>query len=164
VVGATQVSAGETSSNGHTCARLGDGAVTCWGSNSHGQLGGPAAWRRAGSGVKRAQLVRAGYEYSCALLAGGTVSCWGRNDKGQLGDGKTTDRAAPAAVPGVSGAVDPRWPTTRPARSWVTAACAAGARPSAGNLRSAPAAPPTAVAGIGGVAGIDAGYPAGCWS
>src|SRR3712207_7610633 len=38
-----------------------------------------------------------------SLLADGTVRSWGSNNDGQLGDGTTTDRLAPAAVPGLTG-------------------------------------------------------------
>jgi alpha-tubulin suppressor-like RCC1 family protein len=43
---------------------------------------------------------------TCALLADGTLRCWGWNQYGQLGDGTTSDRGAPVAVSGVSGATD----------------------------------------------------------
>lgn len=63
----------------HTCARLLDGTISCWGSNVEGSCSGAAPTFVptviAGlSGVK--QIAVSGYE-SCAVLAGGTARCWG---------------------------------------------------------------------------------------
>ncbi len=92
--------------NFHSCARLDDGTVKCWGYNSNGQLGSgdtqargdapgemgsalPAA--NLGSGRSAAQLV-AGGAHTCARLDNGAVKCWGSNSFGQLGLGDTVDR------------------------------------------------------------------------
>jgi alpha-tubulin suppressor-like RCC1 family protein len=87
---ATQLSAARAT----TCARLGDGSVHCWGSNSDGQLGlddvkptwdeyehmspMPAAIRDP------ALRVDVGPHNVCAVLGPNKVSCWGQNDKAQL--------------------------------------------------------------------------------
>jgi alpha-tubulin suppressor-like RCC1 family protein len=94
---ATAIAAGLS----HTCARLNDGTVKCWGRNDWGQLGlGDTDDRgvdpcemgddlpsvNLGTG-KRATAIAAGLNHTCARLNDGTVKCWGRNDWGQLGLG-----------------------------------------------------------------------------
>jgi alpha-tubulin suppressor-like RCC1 family protein len=105
-----------TSGIDHTCALLVDGKVSCWGSNSSGQLGVGAPGNRStpsapinlqGSG--RAKAIRAGGSHTCALHTDGTIACWGYNLYGQLGDGGTTNQFAThdvVGMPGGSVAVD----------------------------------------------------------
>jgi alpha-tubulin suppressor-like RCC1 family protein len=96
-----EVSAGYS----HTCAVLDSGAVKCWGSADHGELGlGNSVSRgfslaHMGDNLRAVSLdtsgvlrVRAGQERTCALFAGGRVKCWGANAVGQLGLGDTEDR------------------------------------------------------------------------
>lgn len=84
----------------HTCARLLDGSVRCWGSNASGQLGlgqpgtvgddeTPASVGPVPVGGVTQSLV-AGWFHTCALLDGGSVRCWGRGNNGRLGYGNTT--------------------------------------------------------------------------
>jgi alpha-tubulin suppressor-like RCC1 family protein len=103
---AAQISAGQL----HTCARLGDGRVVCWGDDSAGQIGdgtiGGSRPPTAVDGIDDAVDVAAGGEHTCAVRATGSIVCWGRNDRGQLGDGTTTARSTPAEVPGITDAVE----------------------------------------------------------
>ena len=86
----------------HTCARLEDGTVRCWGSNGSGELGDGTTTQRSApvavTGIGTASKISTGSSHSCALLTDGTVRCWGRNDSGQLGDASTTERHTPVAV------------------------------------------------------------------
>jgi alpha-tubulin suppressor-like RCC1 family protein len=67
----------------HTCALLTDGKITCWGSNSRGQLGRTGASQYVPPspivlpGPGTAVDVDTGSYHSCALLTDSTVACWG---------------------------------------------------------------------------------------
>ena len=94
----------------HVCARRTDGTVSCWGSNSYGQLGrgAPSSGASAPMNVPlpaAATRVFAQAYSTCALLADATLSCWGQNDYGVLGDGTRTTRGTPLVVPGLTGVV-----------------------------------------------------------
>jgi alpha-tubulin suppressor-like RCC1 family protein len=92
----------------HTCG-LKDGGLSCWGENSHGQLGDgsatdspvPVAVSEMVSGIS---AISAGQGDTCALKDGG-VWCWGWNLDGQLGNNSTTDSPAPVAVLGLESGV-----------------------------------------------------------
>ncbi len=92
----------------HTCARIANGTVQCWGLNSSGQLGNGTTSNSSApvtvSGLSGVSEVAAGYAYTCALLnagPGGTVQCWGDNTYGQLGNGNTTQITSPGPVIGL---------------------------------------------------------------
>jgi alpha-tubulin suppressor-like RCC1 family protein len=78
----------------HTCARLQNGNIQCWGGNIHGQAG-QMAIDDAGitaptnvQGITNALQITSGWgDFSCAVVKGGTVWCWGGNFSGQLGRG-----------------------------------------------------------------------------
>ena len=104
----------------HTCAVHADHTVSCWGSNSTGQLGlggSPAQGSCAESdgsnvacvtspavvpGLTDVVEVRAGERHTCARKSDGTVVCWGTNFDGELGDGTNTNRSSPVAVAGLA--------------------------------------------------------------
>lgn len=92
----------------HTCARLADGRVKCWGSNDSGQLGNsvnlstleanpvPVFVQDTGGGdLRDVTRLGLGAAHSCALLVDGRVKCWGRNSYGQLGQAVATGPDVP---------------------------------------------------------------------
>jgi len=91
-------------SSGHyqTCAILDDGSVSCWGSNTGGQLGDGTTMNRnkptltssLGTG-RTAVAISSGNSHTCAILDNASVSCWGSNYFGLLGDGTITQRRTP---------------------------------------------------------------------
>ena len=98
---ATTVAAGRF----HTCARLDNGQLKCWGFNLNGRLGlGNTADRGDGAGemgnslpavtlgTGRTAAAIAADDHTCAVLDNGSVKCWGDNTSGALGAGDTADR------------------------------------------------------------------------
>lgn len=89
----------------HTCARLDNNSVKCWGNGASGRLGYEGTASRGdganemgdnlptvnlGTGRTALKIV-AGLDYTCALLDNNTVKCWGENQRGQLGKDSTAD-------------------------------------------------------------------------
>lgn len=90
-----------TASN-HTCARLGNGDVKCWGLNDSGQLGdGTRLNRNAPVSVQAlpfgVRILTADGHHTC-VAATFAAYCWGSNSDGQLGDGTTQNRLTPVQV------------------------------------------------------------------
>jgi hypothetical protein len=92
----------------HSCARLGDGAVACWGHDDLGELGpadaGPDAVSWAPVVVTGLPPVvgiaaSAGAAHTCALTGDAGVFCWGDNSQGQLGVTQGAPHPVPVAVP-----------------------------------------------------------------
>jgi alpha-tubulin suppressor-like RCC1 family protein len=94
----------------HSCARLANTEVRCWGRADRGQMGtGLAAGfasfpgtvvNGAGTAALRGvtQVVAGGF-HTCALLTDRTVRCWGTNGVGELGNGASgADRNRPVVV------------------------------------------------------------------
>ncbi len=161
----------ETGQN-HSCARLRDGTVWCWGYNSSGQLGdGTSEQRNAPvqvAGLAGATALAVGQGHACALLAGGTVKCWGST--GGSGGGRT---ASPVTVAGA---------TDLTAGNFATCAVVAGApqcwgqnyegkllAPRTQSVINAPTALPgvagvrTVALGIGYQCAVAATGPVRCW-
>src|SRR5438094_3909191 len=95
----------------HTCMRLPDGTVQCWGRNNFGQLGNGDGSLTSSSvpvpvrDLTNATSVVSGDAHSCALLGDGTLQCWGVGDSGQRGDGTFNNiSTVPVAVVGMGGA------------------------------------------------------------
>jgi alpha-tubulin suppressor-like RCC1 family protein len=96
---AAEVSAGED----HTCARLTDGTLWCWGWNYHGQLGDgshtdsstPVQVDRLGTVVTQ---ISTGRDFTCARETDDSLWCWGYDDYGELGNGTTLEKTIPTAV------------------------------------------------------------------
>ena len=94
----------------HACLVLEDGNVTCWGSNSHGQLGdGQTALcitptQVSGLTFNYIEVISGGF-HTCALTNLGGVKCWGNNQYGQLGDDTSITRITPVPVYGLSAGV-----------------------------------------------------------
>lgn len=90
----------------HTCARLDNGSVKCWGAGNFGQLGlGDNTIRgnepgemgdalpAVNLGTGRTALdIETNSEHTCARLDNNTVKCWGYNNTGQLGLGDNNNR------------------------------------------------------------------------
>ena len=93
----------------HTCAKMSDGSVRCWGNNDDGQLGNGTTSEFAAPapvvGLSAVTDISAGAAHTCALLNDRTVRCWGVNTYGQLGDGTVTPRLTPIVVSGLSDAI-----------------------------------------------------------
>ncbi len=107
VAGAVQVAVGGS----HSCARLEDGGVACWGMASWGQLGVPAVQDHSGApvvvpGVLDVVKLTASGGHTCALHADARVSCWGFNPFGEVGNGTAGSDAPPGVVKGIGPAVD----------------------------------------------------------
>lgn len=88
----------------HGCAKRGDGALFCWGSNTVGQVGdGSTTTRLAPVQVTLSNVSRiaAGLMYTCAISSG-TLYCWGFNQDGELGNGTGVDSNRPVAALGIT--------------------------------------------------------------
>lgn len=94
----------------HTCVRMPDKTVQCWGRGRGGELadgknedrGTPAPV----PGVKDVEELALGANFSCARLTDKTVQCWGSGRL--LGGAKLLEQLPPTLVPGVKDIVELR--------------------------------------------------------
>jgi alpha-tubulin suppressor-like RCC1 family protein len=99
--GVTKVAVGAR----HVCAVMESGAVKCWGTNNHGQLGDGTTTDRNGPvdvlGLSADVIeIAAGGDHTCALTNQNDLFCWGHGRDGYLvGDGVLGDRLVASRVP-----------------------------------------------------------------
>jgi len=101
ITGVTAIAAGSS----HTCALHDDGGVSCWGSNTQGQLGRgsvtPKALPARVSGLAdKATSISVSDTTSCARLASGALQCWGSGPPGLFGQPAITSTATPTTLQG----------------------------------------------------------------
>ena len=109
LTGIVQIAAGKY----HTCARISNGSISCWGHNGYYELGTgnnaphllPVLVRNGNnSGVLTGTVNIAISQYhSCAVHSDGSARCWGLNQFGILGDGTQKPRALPVRIRAVTG-------------------------------------------------------------
>lgn len=116
VLRVVEISAGGSTNlefDGHTCARLSDGRLRCFGQNAAGQLGlgnivvygdNEPASKAPFVDLGPVTAIGAGFDSSCAVFADGELRCWGSNDHGELGlgqggSGQIGNDEPPASVP-----------------------------------------------------------------
>lgn len=108
--GVTAVAAGGDT----TCAVTDQGALSCWGANTVGQLGdGTSSLHTKPNAVPidgAVVSVAVGHDFTCALTGTGSVLCAGQNLQGQLGQGNLINPPVPGkpmqvALPGNSVAI-----------------------------------------------------------
>jgi alpha-tubulin suppressor-like RCC1 family protein len=157
----------------YACALKADGTVWCWGGNNSGQCGtGERSNENIETPVQVAGLegvvqVALGYSTGCARLESGKVSCWGSDYNEALGNGDGEDSYAPVEVP--------RLARVTHLAGYGYNFCAVTANKlqcwgdnSEGQIgngkadREAPAASPTAAAGVSNVALADTGWGTTC--
>src|SRR5690606_2419486 len=86
----------------HTCVRLNDGNVRCWGDGGQGQLGygNNESLSSPGGNIGALELsfvtqISAGTDHTCAVLRSGGVRCWGSGGNGRLGYDDQESRQSP---------------------------------------------------------------------
>ena len=92
---------------GHVCALIEDGTVSCWGSNSYGQLGRNSKISSSDPqlvlNVSSAWQLAVGKNHACVLITSAIpgkddIQCWGLNSDGQLGNGTYVNSLIPVFV------------------------------------------------------------------
>jgi alpha-tubulin suppressor-like RCC1 family protein len=90
------------SAESHSCVVLRDKSISCWGSNTEGELGRGTTTTQelAGpvGGVSNAVNVVPGADHVCARTTDGSIYCWGNNRYGQIGDGTKDPRLTPVKI------------------------------------------------------------------
>ena len=85
----------------HTCRLFDNGTLSCWGDNTHGQVGAmfdaPEVLEPVLVGGQTWRALAAGSGHTCAIDEARDVWCWGDNSLGQLGIG-SLPQATPTKV------------------------------------------------------------------
>lgn len=108
IVGLTsvvQLASTNSAGSGHRCALTSNGIVSCWGDNTHGQLGDgtnttsgtPVTVNLAGNQARQLALAGGEFGTTLAVLDNGTVRTWGDNQSGQLGINSTSNSNVPVS-------------------------------------------------------------------
>ncbi len=143
----------------HVCVLHADGGVSCWGSNSSGQLGDGTLqsrnWPYRIPGLSGVVAIGAGGWHSCAVHADGTISCWGSNSSRQLGDGTTSYRLSPVKVSRIDDAV-----LVSPSDDFTCAVRGSGGISCWG--QNAGGVSPVPVRGISDAVAVDTGHWSSC--
>jgi alpha-tubulin suppressor-like RCC1 family protein len=91
----------------HSCARLSDGTMLCWGFPTDGELGygSTSAPVPAGSAVAvlnspGSLFAASGWHHTCLISSTHGLLCWGADGTNQLGDGKIASNPTPQSVLG----------------------------------------------------------------
>jgi len=93
----------------HACALSTAGAVTCWGTNTAGELGDGTQTSSTVpvqvTGLQTgATAVSSGNGVACAIVSG-SAKCWGSNGDGTLGNGGNLNSSVPVQVSGLTSGV-----------------------------------------------------------
>lgn len=144
----------------HSCARMSNGSLRCWGDNSCGQVGDGGFDHRFSPVLASAVNFNVAFAapgdglHTCATTAAGGVKCWGFNISGQLGNGGSTTSRTPVDVAGLGSGVV--------ALSLANHSCALTAAGSVkcwgpgplGNGQATGSSTPVEVSGLGGAVAI----------
>lgn len=90
----------------HSCARMSDGTVRCWGSDEFGQLGngpsGSSAVPIAVPGLSGVTSIASSRSTICATLGDKTVRCWGVNNSKSVIDSNEAQLLSPTELQGAT--------------------------------------------------------------
>lgn len=87
----------------HSCGLTPEGAVKCWGINTHGQLGdGSTSPQNIPVSITDSttpyETIAAGGEHTCGITRLGVLKCWGYNGYSQLGNNSNLDSNIPKVI------------------------------------------------------------------